>query len=916
MRRTGQPSAPCTVQPFRIMLQFCAIQRGAGRDHHMQAGKQSDEIALDAAIPDRFAMQVHRHGERPAVVTEHGAVTYRELDHLASAVAAALLANGHSHGQTVAILLEQGILQVAAILGVLKAGGIYVPLDLALGRQRLRKILQHAESGIVLTDQLNRSMATLIGCGRVRVLNIEENPDHSREPSPAIVPAADDFACIYYTSGTTGEPKGVVDTHRNVLHNITRYTKSLDIDCNDRLTLLQSCGFSGAVSNIFSALLNGALLLPFDVRSRGVSALAAWLAAQKPTIYHSVPTLFRQLLRYCDALPSLRIIRLEGDLVRAIDLETFNGRFDGHCTQVNGLGATETGLTAQHFIRHGTAVPNSAVPVGKPTRDVQINVVDERQQPVQQGHYGEIVITSRYLANGYWRRPDLTNSVFSVVSGETRCYRTGDLGRFDADGLLELHGRVDMTARIRGEWVDLGALESRLLRCTGVHDVIAGMTSAGVAESELTAWIVPEPGATPSFAQLRAALRAEGWPWHAIPTRILFLANWPLDANGKVDRRALPVSDETTAIGEEPETPMEKLVAEVFAQILATTPVSRTDDFFALGGDSLKAVEACLELERRTGSKRALGAIQHAPRVAELAHLLSAAVGSGCLVPLQPQGDGPALFCVHAHMGHVFNLRHLALQFAPGQKFFGLQARGLDGTERPDTTVEAMATTYVSRIRLAQPDGPYLIAGYCFGSWVAVEIARQLCEAGEQIDGLFLIDPQVPPALLPSGRADDLRRRARSFLARVKNLDARCMMPMLLRKLSSMRLRLLRRITRSLPAGHWLTHLALQRPADAIAVMQSDYRPLSYGGDVLILLSRDNFLDADRHEAWKTYISGNLEIASLVGAASDLLREPYARDLAAHLLMRIEPRAAACASFSQGTRSGKHVRNAVHVAGL
>lgn len=879
------------------MLQFGATQRGTGRDTHAQPGMHSDEIALDAAIPDRFAMQVRRHGERLAIVTERGAVTYRELEHLANTIAAALVANRHSHGQTVAILLEQGILQIAAILGVLKAGGIYVPLDLALGRQRLRKIVQHAESGIVLTDRLNRSTATLIGGGRVRVLNIEGNLEQFEEQPPATAASAGDFACIYYTSGTTGEPKGVVDTHRNVLHNIARYSKSLRIDCNDRLTLLQSCGFSGAVSNIFSALLNGALLLPFDVRSRGVSALAAWLAARKPTIYHSVPALFRQLLRYCDTLPSLRIIRLEGDLVRAIDLEMFNRRFDSNCTLVNGLGATETGITAQHFIRHGTAVPNSAVPVGTPTQDMQINVVDERQQPVQQGCYGEIVITSRYLASGYWRRPDLTNSVFSVVDGETRCYRTGDLGRFDGNGLLEIHGRVDMMARLRGEWVDLGALESRLVRCAGVHDAIAGMTLAGGAEPQLTAWIVPETGATPTATQLRAALRAEGWPWHAIPTRIVVLAHWPLDANGKVDRRALPVNDEAKENREAPETPAEKLVAEVFEHVLAIAPVSRMDDFFELGGDSLKAVEACLELERRTGSNRALGAIQHASRVAELAHILSAAIDSGCLVPLQPQGNGPALFCVHAHMGHVFNLRHLATQFAPGQRFFGLQARGLDGMERPDTTIEAMAATYVSQIRTAQPAGPYLIAGYCFGSWVAVEIARQLCEAGGQINGLFLIDPQLPPGLLPNGQGDGLKRQARSFLARVRKTDARRMVRMLLRKLSStiegLRLRLLRQVTHSLPAGHWLMRIAVRRPVDAIAVMQSGYRPRPYGGDALILLSRDNLLDAGRHEAWKTYISGNLEFESLVGSATELLREPYARDLAAHLLARIELDAAA-----------------------
>jgi len=853
---------------------------------------QNEKIAIESSIPDVFAKQALLHGERLAVVTEGGCVTYQELDQLANRIAGALVANGHRHGQTVSILVEQGIFQIAAILGSLKAGGIYVPLDLALGRRRLHEIVQHADSNIVLSDLINRSTAKLISGERRCVLNIEDDLEQYSDKYQATDRSPNDISYIYYTSGTTGDPKGVVDTDRNVLHNIARYTTSLNIGCNDRLTLLQSCGFSGAVSNIFAALLNGALLLPFDVRLRGVSALAKWLAIQEPTIYHSVPSLFRQLMRYCDTLPSLRIIRLEGDYARAVDLQTFNRQFDGNCTLVNGLGATETGITAQCFIEHGNSVPANAVPVGKPTHGISIDVVDAKNQSLKQGRCGEIVITSRYLASGYWRRPDLTQLAFSVIDGETRSYHTGDLGRFDRHGLLEVHGRVDSLAKIHGEWVDLAALEAALARCVGVSDAIANVLLAGAAESELTAWLVPDAGANVTSAKLREMLRKQGWPRHSTPTSFFILEKWPLDINGKIDRKALPDTKEPQRNRTAPETPLEKLVVEVFEQVLEISPVSRTDDFFELGGDSLKAVEVCLELNRRTGSNRALGAIQHAPRVMELARILSGTVNRGCLVPLQPRGDAPALFCVHAHMGHVFNLRHLAKQFAPERIFFGLQAKGLDGMERPDTTLEAMAATYVSHIRTAQPTGPYLIAGYCFGSLVAIEIARQLSDAGETVSALFLIDPQPPAGLMPKRRRVGLELRAGSFLEWLHKLGARSAAPSLpgalSRTIRKLRVRTLRFLTRLLPADQWLSRIALRRAADAIDVMQLDYRPRPYDGDACILMPCDHSLELCQHHAWNSYIKGKLEFEILVGNATELLRDPYTRDLAARIIARVD----------------------------
>ena len=848
------------------------------------------KIDIEQSIPQRFAEQVRRHGDRPAVVTEQGRVTYDELDRLSDRVAHALAAHRHLPGETVGVLFEQGIAQIASILGVLKHGGIYVPLDTALTRQRLREILADADPGIILTDRINASLARLIGGEHRLVLDpaTDTAPQPGQPPVRSLAPDA--YAYIYYTSGSTGTAKGVVDDHRNVLHNIARYSNSLKVTCEDRLTLLQSCGFSGAVSNIFTALLNGATLLPFDVRARGAVALANWLADQKPTIYHSVPSLFRHLMSCGVPLPSLRVIRLEGDLARGIDVEVFNRHFDSRCVLVNGLGATETGISAQYFIEHGTTVPGPVVPVGHSTADMRIDVVDTQGQPVPVGELGEVVVTSRYLARGYWRRPDLTDAAFRTIDGKARMYRTRDLGCIDARGRLQCHGRVDLLTKVRGEWVDLSVLERMLATCAGVKDAIATVVEDAASSPRLTAYVVADDGATVSSDRLRDALRAHSLPQHAMPSQFVMLERWPLDLNGKVDRKALAAMTGSARAGVAPRTPTEQLVADVFCRALDIAAVGLTDDFFELGGDSLKAVEVSLELVRLTGSELALGAFQHATSVEALARIIDGAIGPGSLVPLQPRGSQRPFFCVHAHMGHVFNLRELARQFAPERPFYGLQAKGLDGAELPETDLEAMAAAYVASVREMQPHGPYLLGGYCFGGWVAIEMARQLRSSGESVEALLLIATNLLPRMLPTLRGEGVVHQYASWWARARRKTLRSALSSiryrLIHSAQHLRTSLLSHASRWGLTRRWPLKHALREPASAIAVMLHGCRPDPYAGGAVVLVPDNMPLDEATRQAWQDCVRGPIEFVSLAGDSKDLLRQPYVRDVAACIMAR------------------------------
>ena len=296
------------------------------------------------------------------------------------------------------------------------------------------------------------------------------DPDRVRRRAAAGAPAAgsrwspDAAACIYYTSGSTGEPKGVLDTHRNVLHNVMRYTNSLGIGADDRLTLLQGPAFSGAVSSLFGALLNGAAVFPFDVPREGADRIAPWLARHGLTMYHSVPALFRRVATAGQALSALRVVRLEGDLAVPQDVELFQTRCEPGTVLVNGLGATECGLVRQYVVDHETSLTGGTVPIGYPVEDMEVLLLDPEGQPAAAGEVGEIVVRSLYLAAGYWDRPDLTDVAFRPSPGGRglRLYRTGDMGRMAADACLEHLGRRDQQVKIRGERVDVESIQAAL----------------------------------------------------------------------------------------------------------------------------------------------------------------------------------------------------------------------------------------------------------------------------------------------------------------------------------------------------------------------------------------------------------------------------------------------------------------------
>jgi len=585
------------------------------------------KIDIEQSIPSRFEKQVLRYPDKLAVKTTKESLTYAQLNRIANQIARVILATCATDIDSVGLFLDQGALHVAAILGTLKAGKIYVPLDPFQPGSQISEILLDATVHLILTDTLHFTHACPFETENLSVVNISKMDGDIPTENRAVTISPESLAYIFYTSGSTGRPKGVADSHRNVLHNIMRYTNSLRITPGDRLTLLQPGNFSGSVSSLFCALLNGATSFPFSLRQEGTGQLAAWVHQERITIWHSVPSIFRFIATGVYGYPFLRIIRLEGDQTTIKDLELYMKFFPDSCVLVNGLGATECGLVRQYFINKTTPLPDSVVPVGYLVEDMEVLILDEKQKTIEANHIGEIAICSRYLAPGYWRREKLTKELFltDVRDGAKRIYRTGDLGRMTEDGCLHHLGRNNYQYKIRGRWIDIAEIETALHQMEIFEDAVVLIREDPGFDKKLVAYLSPGESVPPKIDTIRDYL-SHRLPDHMIPSLFVMVESIPLNAFGKVDRSALPIPEkirpETTQSYIAPRTLLQRQLTQIWEDLLEIHPIGIRDNFFELGGDSLLAVQIISHVRDMFKVELSLRTIFEYPSISGLAEYI------------------------------------------------------------------------------------------------------------------------------------------------------------------------------------------------------------------------------------------------------------------------------------------------------
>jgi amino acid adenylation domain-containing protein len=584
---------------------------------------------IGQSIPERFEKIVRQYPDRLAIKTRNHSLTYRELNRHANRLARRVLDNRGPASEPVPLLMEQDAPVIAAMLGILKAGKFYVPLDPSLPHLRMQSILEDLHTTYLVTNRKNAALANSVTGAALNLVNIDEL-DSSINDDPGI-PAPPEALCwVIYTSGSTGKPKGVMQNHRNVLHFMMNYTNALHICADDRLTMLYSFSVNGGAHDVFAALLNGAALFPLDLKEDGFTQLPEWLIQEKITIYHSVPTVFRQFIDGLMApreFPDIRVVRLGGEPVYRRELEFYKKHFSERCILVNRLGSTETGSLRMYFVNKESQISGNLVPVGYPVADNEVFLVDDAGQQIT-GDEGEIAVKTRYISPGFWGRPDLTEAVFlrAPGAGDERIYRTGDLGRMLPDGCLLHLGRKDFFVKIRGYRIEIDEIEAALRECPGIREAVVVARSNNSGDERLAAYLVPNALPGPKAGELRRLLNKK-LPDYMIPHDFVTIQAIPLTDTRKLDRKALPVPGtsrpELTTAYAAPSTSIEKELAQIWAEVLSVDEVGIHDDFFELGGHSLSATRIISRVVRAFKLQLPIRALFDSPTIAAMSAVIS-----------------------------------------------------------------------------------------------------------------------------------------------------------------------------------------------------------------------------------------------------------------------------------------------------
>ena len=711
----------------------------------------------EQAIHLRFERKVAEYKDRIAVKTRGSILTYENLNRLANRISRAIAAKYNEESNRVALLFGREASVLAAMIGVLKSGKLYVPIDSSYPSARIHFILKNAQVGLIVAHNQTIEQAHRIADGRIPVLNVDNIEKSLSDENPGIPVQPDSFAYILYTSGSTGQPKGVIHTHRNLLHQICCYTNQIGITDSDRLSLIPSYGVGAAHVDIYAALLNGAALYPFNVKEEGMQQLVDWLVTEQITVYHSVPTLFRHIINHLPEekiFQKLRVINLGGEPVNIKDIELFRKYFTKDNILVNSLACTETGVFSQYFIDHDSDLGDRTVPAGYPTEDMEIMLLDEQGKEITGDQIGEIIIKSQYLSPGYWQNPSLTNAVFISLPDEkgTLIYRTGDLGRMRWDRLLEYIGRKDLQIKIRGYRIEIPEIEIVLQGHPKIRDAAVIGHEDLNGEKYLTAYIVLQHREKLPVAKIRAHLR-DTLPDYMVPSKFIFLEALPLTPNGKLDRNALNAFCQEEIRQERSFTasqnPIEKKLMEVWSHLMKRTQVGINDNFFDLGGDSLMAIDLFVWIEKEYGKRISPSVLYQWPTIQQLAAVIDKSLkpelASG-VIPIRLRGLAPTVVLIPDMLGNHLMYTGLIEYLDQEQNIYGIEM----AENNLRKTIEETASYYVGEIRKIHPSGPYFVIGYSSGGIMALEMARNLRKmyldpSLAMIDTIFPFAPDKKP---------------------------------------------------------------------------------------------------------------------------------------------------------------------------
>lgn len=848
-------------------------------------------ISSGHCLHELFTGCALRAPDSVALVWRDEELTYRTLDRRSNHLAHCLTTAGVRPSSPIALLLDRSASLIVSMLGVLKAGGAYLPLDPTWPKERLRFLIEDAGVDAVVTEYCLREALPAVNA---QVFWFEDAQGEKDFP-PSAFSDPDQLAYIMYTSGSTGTPKGVMVTHRAVV----RLVKGCDYaQLGPDEIVLHFCqpSFDGATFEVWGALLNGGRLVVFPSGPTSLEELGKAIRQHELTTLWLTAGLFHAMVEErLQDLGSLRQLLAGGDMLGPTQVRRVLDQIPG-LTFINGYGPTEaTTFTCCHVMKEAARV-RDPVSIGRPIANTEVLVLTQDLRAVPVGTNGELCIGGDGVALGYLARPQLTADRFvpDPFADEpgARLYRTGDRVRWLADGTLEFLGRLDQQVKVRGFRVEPGEIESVLLTHAEVRQAVVVARTDNMSLNELVVYVVGTAGESPEPRALREYLRSR-LPEYMVPGIFVVLEELPLTSNGKIDRRALPQPDQRSS-GTAPHLPprdtIELRCTEIWEEVLGVSPIGIRANFFELGGHSIRAFVAMTRIGNAFGRELPIPVLFERPTIEQLAALLrseTSPIEVSPLVPLQTKGSLPPFFCVHPAGGNVLCLRPLARSIGDHRMFYGLQSRGLIDREPVVRSVEEMAADYLEAVRLVQPKGPYFFGGYCLGGVIALEMARQARQHGEDVAQLVLIDTYSPDAMSKEEFDDAL---ALSWFARDLGISIGKRLsipPDELRGLAAeqalSKVLIKARQEDVLPED--LDVAQLQRYfycylANSVAVLC--YEPGSYSGHMTMMRARD---EIDKYNlgptlGWNSAVDCEIEIEDIPGDHTSIIQEPNVQVLA------------------------------------
>ncbi|TCO55606.1 non-ribosomal peptide synthetase [Actinocrispum wychmicini] len=808
-----------------------------------------------------------------ALVCGEQRLTYRELGERANQVAHVLSELGA--GRRIGLCLERSVELVAGLLGVLEAGCAYLPLDPGYPAERLAFMAEDAGLDIVLTHGRARDSVP----SGVRTVVDLDDLQAPTTPLPRSV-GPDDCAYVIYTSGSTGQPKGVANIHRGLVNRLVWTQREFQLDGTDVVLQKTPYSFDVSVWEFLWPLVAGArLVLARPGGHKDPGYLAELIRAENVTTVHFVPSMLQVFLEATDIAqcPSLRRVLCSGEALPAALVRRFHGT--GTSAELHNLyGPTEAAIDVSHW-RCAPGDPGNTVPIGRPIANTRLYVLDAVGEPTPVGVPGELFIGGVQVATGYVNRPELTAERFvpNPFHGGTM-YRTGDLARWRPDGAIEYLGRLDHQVKLRGFRIELGEVETAIRAQDGVRDAVV------VARADqLVAYVVGDTDVRERLARVL--------PEYMVPAVVVPLGEIPLSANGKVDRNSLPEPAGAVPTAVVPARDgLELELVALWEELLAVRPVGVTDDFFDLGGNSLRVIRMLGRIKQRYGHDLPVSVMfSGGATVERLARELRRGDEPRIwspVVAIRETGDRPPLFCLPPAVGNALSYVDLARHLPADQPVYGLQAIGLDAGQQPERSLEAAAKRYADAIRTVQP-GPYRLAGYCVGSVTALAVAHQLLTEGEDVEMLAVLDGG-PPNLdngFEQAYEADIAAWFAWELGRAANRDL-VIDPTDLRQGTPVAKTVLAQAIAHdvLPPGTDLEQLArLLATFDASVRAVRDYEPKPFPGRVVAFQAADEPPDTSPVNRWEPLAGAGLSIEKVPGDHYSMMRPPHVEHLAAAL---------------------------------